>query len=282
MKNWSAKQWTRIGGLGILLWVVVYTLEVLIGGPFPVLSLGLLGMGLLALGVLIYRKLIIQFQDTRQQVHASTSQVEALWYFFQKVSPRKALPRMRGYAASPDFLNQMIDLVETQQPKLIVECGAGLSTIVNAYLTEAWPKTQVIGLDHSAEYAAKTKANLADHGFTEEKAKVVHAPLKSYQIAGTSWKWYDFPGSEGLEKGSIDLLIIDGPPVHIQSMARYPALPLLDEYLSSRARILIDDGFRPDDTAMVHRWLKEFPGWELAQTIPTEKGAYILKRVDRN
>lgn len=282
MKNWSASQWTRIGAIGTLLWVASYALEAWITDAVPVLSLGLLGASLLGLGVLIYRKLIIQFQDTRKQVHDSTSQVEALWYFFQKVSPRKALPRMRGYAASPDFLNQLIDLVETQQPKLIVECGAGLSTIVNAYITEAWPKTQVIGLDHSAEYAGKTREALLKHGFTEEKATVLHAPLKEYQIAGATWKWYGFPGTLALEKGSIDLLVIDGPPMKIQSMARYPALPLLDEYLSERARILIDDGSRTDDTAMVQRWLKEFPEWELAQTIPTEKGAYLLKRVDRN
>lgn len=278
MKNWTAHQWTVIGGSGVLAWLVIYFLE---GFIFPVewprLSIGLLGAGVLGLGVLVYRKQIIQFQDTRQQLADSTAQVDAWWYFYQKVKPRKALPRMRGYAASPDFLNIMVDLVEEIQPRTILECGAGLTTLVNAYLTEAWPNNRIIGLDHQAAYAAITRENLEHHGFTNALVKIHHAPLKSYSLQGQAWQWYTLTAEMALENALIDLLVIDGPPTSIQPMARYPALPILAPYLSEKAVVLIDDAARPDDRAMVARWLQAFPEWE-AQFLPTEKGTCVLRR----
>ena len=48
-------------------------------------------------------------------------------------------------------------------------------------------------------------------------------------------------------KDTIDLLIIDGPPVKTNQLARYPALPLLFSKLSKECIIILDDAARPSE-----------------------------------
>jgi len=87
--------------------------------------------------------------------------------------------------------------------------------------------------------------------------------------------WYDTQQIKHLT--SIDMLIIDGPPSHIQKMARYPALPLLFSMLSENAVVLFDDSKREDERKIIERWLREFHNLQ-CEWVDTEKGAAILHK----
>ncbi|SVE11243.1 uncharacterized protein METZ01_LOCUS464097, partial [marine metagenome] len=60
----------------------------------------------------------------------NTTQIEAmqsLYSIFQFNSP---LPYMRKMAASPDFLKLVVETILTNKPKLVLELGSGVSSVL--------------------------------------------------------------------------------------------------------------------------------------------------------
>ena len=56
----------------------------------------------------------------------------------------------------------------------------------------------------------------------------------------------------------IDMLVIDGPPVSVGPLARYPVGPNLFPRLSAGATVFLDDTEREDEKRIVERWMQEF------------------------
>jgi len=90
-----------------------------------------------------------------------------------------------------------------------------------------------------------------------------------------TWLWYENRLPQKMP--SIDLLIVDGPPQDIQEMARYPALPMLYNLLSSSATIIVDDTMRKDERETVRGWIAEYEDLE-CEWLDTEKGTAVLRR----
>jgi predicted O-methyltransferase YrrM len=172
----------------------------------------------------------------------------------------------QGYAANPDFLAELVHVIDQRGPKRVLELGSGVSTIVLAAGLRG--EGQVLSLDHDRMYAQQTREQLSYHGV---EATVIDAPLAPVLIAGRTWQWYTLP--EGIS--DIDMLVVDGPPGNTGPLARYPALPLLYPLLSPGAVICVDDGIRADEREMVRMWLNEHPEmtWRY---IATETGMYEM------
>ena len=274
-KNIGPQRWTLLGALTLgLAQLVVLADWLLIRGAFPWLSLWFFGSLLLVLLILIYRKLIINYVESKTLANNGFAQTESLFYLYSRLQLRKSLPRMRGFAISPDFANLIVDHVLLEKPEVIVECGAGISTLINGYLLEQLGQGQVFALEHDGEFSRRTAAELGRHGLSAQ-ASVIHAPLQSFQIEGKTWKWYSEKGWSELP--AIDFLIVDGPPAFLQAQARYPALPLLMEKLKPGAVVLVDDCVRQEDRQTVEQWIRQVPGWDL-EWIRTEKMAALLRR----
>ena len=107
---------------------------------------------------------------------------------------------------------------------------------------------------------------------------VLDAPLARQQFGGKDFNWYQIP-DQVRQAGSIDLIIVDGPPQALDpsGMPRYPALPAFLAQLSPQAMIYIDDAKRPQEQAMIEKWLQEYPGFEsrMFETVP---GTCLLRR----
>lgn len=203
-------------------------------------------------------------------------QFEALSNILHTLRPERPLPYTRKWAASPDLLRHVMNVVLDERPSLVVEASSGTSTVLIAYLLKRAGVGKVIALEHDAAYAEQTRKHLRAHGL-EAWAEVVHAPLVEHQLEGRSWKWYDLRGVS--LPGAIDLVVIDGPPENIQPQARYPAVPLLQQWFGKRTIVVLDDGGRPDETAIAERWAKEFKAAEHTY-LYLEKGGWQL-RFDR-
>ena len=119
-----------------------------------------------------------------------------------------------------------------------------------------------------------SQRNLSTHNLSNW-ATVVHAPLVEHILHGERWKWYDLEPLKDVQ--SIDMLIIDGPPITTQNEARYPALPLLMDRLSSSAVILVDDADRDDEQSMIRKWKESYPSISDFGAM-AEKGAVVLTR----
>ncbi|MGH8984770.1 MAG: class I SAM-dependent methyltransferase [Acidimicrobiia bacterium] len=211
----------------------------------------------------------------RAETESAYRQLEALVSVFSMIDVRAPLPPMRGWAISPDFARTMLSVLATRRPRVVLEAGSGVSTLIAAYGAERLGlDCRIHSLDHDAHFVEFTKVALAEHGLTHA-ATIVHAPLVPIDINGEEWKWYDRHALQALEK--IDLVVIDGPPAGDGApLARYPALPVLCPRLSKDAVVLVDDGARRGEQAVVKRWQQEFPEIQV-KVVDNEKGAFLIR-----
>lgn len=194
----------------------------------------------------------------------------------QKLLPFRApLQPMTGWAATPELAVTVLRQIIINKPERVVELGSGVTTLINGYALEKYnPDGKLISLDHDSQYAEITRQEIKQHGL-ETYVDLRIAPLIDITLNGESYKWYDL--SRFNPHSKIDLLIVDGPPVSTIKFARYPALPLLADHLSTRCRIIIHDTNREEETEIVNRWLSEFPEFT-ADIRETDKGITVLSR----
>ena len=193
---------------------------------------------------------------TDHLLRAQTREVEALLQLFRDFSPRAPMPSSGGFALNPTDLLDLLHLVRTRRPRLVVELGSGTSTVWLAYaLKETGGK--LVSLDHESGYAEQTRAALVQHGLTEV-AEVRDAPLRPVVLDGNTFAWYDVAALADLS--AIDLLVIDGPPEKTGPDARYPAMRVLEKQLADTATILFDDAHRAAEQAALRKWVATIEG----------------------
>ena len=202
-------------------------------------------------------------------------QLEALQNLNAMLPVNAVVPATRGWAASPDLLVVLVDLVITERPSLVVECGSGASTL---WLALAMRRSRIdgriIALDHDPVFGGKTRDLLARHDVLDI-AEVRDAPLESFSLDGQTYSWYARRAWEDL--AGIDLLFVDGPPANTGHQARYPALPLLGGSLSPVATAVLDDLIVPDMQKVLRLWIDAYPDFG-SEILPLEKQAAILRR----
>lgn len=266
-------------GAGAVPTVVLMALGPLLGGLLLLLRHNLeLASRIGNLDVLSQRTL-----DTVRRTRTETStelkhtfrQLEALQNLNALLPTSEVLPATRTWAASPDLLLVLVDLVITERPSLVVECGSGASTLwLGLAMRRFGIDGRIIALDHDPVFAARTRNLLARHD-VGDLAEVRDAPLESFSLDGEAYSWYSRRAWEDL--AGIDLLFVDGPPAATGHRARYPALPLLRESLSPAATLVLDDLIVPDMQDVLRLWLDAYPDFG-SEILPLEKQAAVLRK----
>lgn len=134
-------------------------------------------------------------------------------------------------------------------PAQVVECGAGVSTIVLARLLAQRGHGALTALEHDATWASRVREGLEAEELTHV-ARVVLAPLEDDPEA-----WYAEAGVAQLPP-AIDLLVVDGPPADRPALAsaRRPALERLGSRLAPGATVVLDDIGRVGEQAVLAAW----------------------------
>jgi len=203
-------------------------------------------------------------KDVKEQIWHSYRQGEALQQLFALLKFSAPIPPTRSWAASPDLLLTVADLVRTRKPRLVVELGSGVSTLIVA---KAGAR-KVISIDNSPEFAEKTRELLKSHKVRGVEVRV--APLKKH---ASGVEWYDTAKLKDLKK--IDMLIIDGPPGSKNPDARKPALKELLAKLSPNVVVVIDDVKRIGERQMAEAFAKALPRHTLS-ILHHEKGTAVI------
>jgi predicted O-methyltransferase YrrM len=213
--------------------------------------------------------------DIPKEIKQTFSQLEALQTLNKVLAPTDLLPATRGWAASPDLLMVLVDLVITKRPSLVVECGSGASTLWIALALRRFEiDGRIVSLEHDPVFGGKTRDLLARHQVLD-LVEIRDAPLESFSIDGDDYSWYAARAWEDLK--GIDLLFVDGPPAATGHQARYPGLPLLGKALSPVATIVLDDLIVPDMQEVLRLWLDAYPDFG-SEILPLEKQAAVLSR----
>lgn len=185
---------------------------------------------------------------------------------------------LSGWSIDSFLAQFLIQHIMEHRPKRIVELGSGSSTIIIARSLQLLGEndTHHIAVDHEAKYLSLTSEIAKLNGVTEG-IEFMHCPLVQYESLDKLW----YGGlTEKLDDHKIDLLIIDGPPGALQSMSRYPALPLLLPYMSECCTVVLDDAVRDEEQKIAQRWVHENPEFNLTLSLDGH-GLAILTRKGR-
>ncbi len=193
---------------------------------------------------------------TDHLLRAQSREVEAMVQLFQGFTPRAPMPSSGGFALNPTDLLDLLHLIRTRRPRLVLELGSGTSSIWIAYALEQ-TGGKLVSLDHDPGYADRTRAALAAHGLSGV-AEVRDAPLRPVVLDGRSFPWYDVDALADLR--GVDMLLIDGPPEKTGPDARYPAMRVLEDRLADAATVVFDDAHRHDEQLALQRWVDTIEG----------------------
>ena len=241
------------------------------GWQLSLISLGALSAAGVAYGALWLRR------DIRRERSIENRRLLDLVWLNSQLQPRRPLPSWVGGMARVDLLAALLTVIRAEKPSRVLELGSGLSTLTIAYGLQAQGFGTLFSLEDVPAHAANTRRLLAEHGLTDY-AIVLDAPLRPIQLDGESRGWYalrDLPVA-----APIDLLLIDGPAGYLESSARYPALPMLRDYLADDAIVVVDDIDRPSERESLRRWLADFP--ELAHDESLSGAGFAVLRLARS
>jgi predicted O-methyltransferase YrrM len=224
----------------------------------------------------------LNLQLTRAQTAAARRhlmtqrQTQALLNLRDLVQVTAAVPPTGGWAASPDLLVYCVDALVRRAPSTVVECGSGISTLYLALAAEQHGlSAKIVALEHQERFAEATRALLEQHGVAH-RAEVRVAPLEPTSIRSHTTHWYAESALDGL--ADIGLLLVDGPPTATGPQARYPAVPLLADRLSSSCLIVMDDLICDADHQTADSWASHLPDFELSIITEFDKHVGILRR----
>lgn len=223
----------------------------------------------------LHEKVSKRSERTTREIAAATKELKAAnWQsyrqseaFAQLLSLLKfdaPVPPTRSWAASPDLLLTLAQLVRTHKPKLVVELGSGVSTLIVA---KAGAR-KVVSIDNSEEFAEKTREIIREH-----KVRGVEVRVAELKTHASGSDWYDLSKLTDLKR--IDLLIIDGPPGSKNPEARKPALAEFISKLSPKAVIVIDDVNRDGERELAEGFAKALPTHALT-IFSHEKGTAVI------
>ncbi|BCB08492.1 hypothetical protein HHSLTHF2_23820 [Vreelandella venusta] len=221
-----------------------------------------------------------QNKSLKSQFDEIYTQLESLSWLQRALAIQGALPPLRGWPVSPDFLLRVHNWIRKNKPRVIVETGSGASTLVIADALRQNGVGVLISLEHLKKYGDQTWQTLVDEHLTEwvdlrvgELVLWKNDHLNSKSTDKPS-RWYPLD-LNGINH--IDLLIVDGPPGDTCQFARYPAVPALFDRLAVNAEVWMDDANREDEKAICKRWA-ELYDFDL-EYISLEKGLARLTRL---
>ena len=267
-----------IGAIAVFVLTTIVACQVLYPSATSLVLQGVSLIIIISVLLELYRRTTIEIvekhRESEYQRRNDYRQMEATFSLFFTIKPSLPLPSMRGWAASPDFLKRITEIVLSEKPTIVLEASSGVSTLMIAYALRRLGRGKVISLEHDPHYATVTQALVSFHGL-DETATILYAPLKSVEIKGETWLWYDT--EKLLLEEPVDLLVIDGPPAAVQKLSRYPALPVLYTKLRQNSTVVMDDGLRDDEQEIAAMWLAEFSDME-SEFLQLEKGAFVFRK----
>lgn len=183
--------------------------------------------------------------------------------------------RFDEYTCEEVLLQILAKEVARVRPKLIVECGSGMSTLVMAKALQACglKDSRIIALEHEEVYLKRTKGWLKQEK-VEEYATVTYLPIQPdgwyAELGECSMAGFDHSDHD-CGPMVIDILFVDGPP---RPYSREPALQRFRPYLRSGAMVIVPD--LKQDQTMFERWRTAYPELK-ASMWETDRGAGCLE-----
>lgn len=214
-------------------------------------------------------------ESTRTSQLVLSRQVQALGQLERLVPLSAPTPPMGGGAPSPDMVLLLVERLLADRPRVVVECGSGISTLyLAAAVAQRGLECRIVSLEHDSARADKTRDLLAAHG-VGHVAEVRWAPLDELGLDEHEAPWYSAAALGDLS--DIGLLFVDGPEAPGRQ-PRFPALPVLQERLAEHAVVIMGGLVRTEDAWTAQRWATLYPEFRFEVRTDLETHAGLLVR----
>lgn len=222
----------------------------------------------------VFQKMLALKQQTSQEISGSYLNAEAIISINNLVKPIARFPPMSGRSVSSTALLYIYEILDNAKPELLMELGAGVSTLVLGYWASR-NNAKLISVENNEEYLRRVLSWVDEHKL-QNSVDVLHSPLVNHDVSGQVFLWYEASIFERISQ--VDFLFVDGPKGELQALSRYPAMPMLVEKLSDNAVVALDDAARNDEQKIVRLWNKEFPEWRSTYKLLDGKGMTTLHK----
>lgn len=179
------------------------------------------------------------------------------------------LPHLGSWKADTYLLHRIVDIIAEARPATVVELGSGATSLVIAKALALYGGGALHSYDGHAPFVVEMDAWLAEHDLS---AAFHHAPLTTRDVRWPGL-WYALTEVPG----SIDLLVIDGPPWAVHPFARGMAERLFPLFAPG-GTVLLDDAARPGERYVARRWKKAWPDFDWHYESGGNKGLIVGKR----
>lgn len=181
-----------------------------------------------------------------------------------------ALPHLGSWKADTYLLHRIVDIIEETRPATVIELGSGATSLVIAKaLAMQGGGGKLYSYDQHADFVAAMHDWLAEQDLA---ATFHHAPLVQRDVRWPGL-WYALTEVPG----SIDLLVIDGPPWAVHPFARGMAERLFP-LVAPGGTVLLDDAARPGERYVAQRWRKAWPDFTFRYEGAGTKGLLVGTR----
>jgi hypothetical protein len=158
-------------------------------------------------------------------------------------------------AVRPGAIACVLNDIFINKRETIVEFGSGISTLlISQSLDPAIHK--LISFEHDLEWAKSVSNSIKSAGL-QQVCEVIHAPLEDCDQSLDGSHWYDIAVVHNtLSSLQPDTVLCDGPVANTpgSTMARYPAIPVISQYLGDRFSIYLDDINRRGERDIAAKW----------------------------
>src|SRR5690242_20161166 len=155
-----------------------------------------------------------------------------------------------GWALDGETITFLWDLLQQEQPKITIECGAGVSTLVFAKSLEANSfdsSGSLLSVEQNVWVKKEVETRLQGCGL-QQHVSVMHSPVSrrgEYQIDPNQLRAH-------LGSDKADWVVIDGPAG--PDGCRVSTLPSLAQYCRPGARWFLDDAYRDGELEVLNQW----------------------------
>lgn len=202
-------------------------------------------------------------------------QIEGLFEIHAALEGRPVIKRMRGWAISPDAMSWILGDLQLRKNPTVIEFGCGQSTVILASMLKLRTGGRLISVEHDRDYARDIQHQVMALGLAEvvefrfcplnnSPAMPVGAPAQSYDL-------------ETCKPQTLDLALVDGPPVAYGEQTRYVPMKWALDNLAPGGTTYLDDADRPGEKCIVDVLKKEFPRLVFSE-LNTEKGLVKVKK----
>lgn len=215
----------------------------------------------------MFEKLKNKFRELNAKlnlVNAEVKNTKALIQMKNVLGDSKYIPFTDSSLAFSSLAVLFNDIVINQR-KLIIEFGAGTSTILLAKLLQLNKiDGKIISIEHDEKWFNFIKGELQKNA-VDDYVDLQLVELVPEQNFKENCVWYNKEVMHTIlsKNGKVDCVLVDGPPAYKKEIeySRFPSFPVLENYLNENCSFFLDDTNRNAEKNIVELWLKLNPSF---------------------